>query len=340
MPSWRSGRRRSPRHRRHRDAYAPSGDASLGIVTSDRLSVCAEALPDASVLTLGMVWPLPTEPIARFAASGRRLVVVEELDPFLETEIRAAGIACEGKTLFSMLGEYSSTGIRAALGSAGAPDGAFSCDLLPAAVNRPPVLCAGCPHKGLFLALARLKAVVMGDIGCYTLGSLPPMNAMDACVCMGASIGMAHGADKAAGPSMSARTVAVIGDSTFIHSGITGLINAVYNRSASTVVILDNSITGMTGHQQNPTTGLDIRLAAAPAVDLEALCAAVGVRSVRVVDPADSAASQKVLAEEMAKPEVSSSSRDAPARSSRPAAELKPPCWIPTSAPVAVPASG
>lgn len=282
------------------------GASDFGIVTSGvAYQYVCEALPDASVLKLGMIWPLPREVIAEFAASVCRLVVIEELDPFLETEIRAAGIPCEGKALFSPLGEYSATAIRAMLDPAGKPDGAFSCDLLPQAPGRPPVMCAGCPHKGLFLALSRLKSVVMGDIGCYTLGALAPMNAMDACVCMGASIGMAHGADKATDGEMSAHTVAVIGDSTFIHSGITSLINAVYNRSAATVVILDNSITGMTGHQQNPATGLDIRLQPSPALDLEALCAAIGVQSIRVVDPADTYASQKALTEEMAKPVVS-----------------------------------
>ena len=282
------------------------GTSGLGIIASGvAYQYVREALPDASVLKLGMMWPLSMKVIGRFAASVNRLVVVEELDPFLETEIRAAGIACEGKALFSLLGEYSASAIHAALGAPGSPDGAFACELLPPAPGRPPVMCAGCPHKGIFLALSRLKAVVMGDIGCYTLGALAPMNAMDACVCMGASIGMAHGADKATDSAMSARTVAVIGDSTFIHSGITNLVNAVYNRSATTVVILDNSITGMTGHQQNPSTGLDIRLQASPVLDLEALCAAVGVRSIRHVDPADTYASQAVLAEEMAKPEVS-----------------------------------
>ncbi len=286
--------------------FVHRGGSGLGIVTSGvAYEYVREALPDASVLKLGMIWPLSTELVAGFASTVDRLVVIEELDPFLENEIRAAGIACEGKALFSLLGEYSVSSIQAVLGDEGSTDGAFSCDLLPAAPGRPPVMCAGCPHKGLFLALSRLKAVVMGDIGCYTLGALAPMNAMDACVCMGASIGMAHGADKATDAAMSARTVAVIGDSTFIHSGITNLINAVYNRSAVTVVILDNSITGMTGHQQNPSTGLDIRMQAAPVLDLEALCAAIGVRSIRVVDPADTFASQKVLAEEMAKPEVS-----------------------------------
>ncbi len=281
------------------------GSSGLGIVTSGlAYQYVREALPDASVLKLGMIWPLSIDLIRDFAATVDRLVIVEELDPFLETEIRAAGIPCEGKSLFSLLGEYTATEIQAVL-TGTLPTAAVSCDVMPAALARPPVMCAGCPHKGLFLALSRLKAVVMGDIGCYTLGALAPMNAMDACVCMGASIGMAHGADKAGTPELTGHTVAVIGDSTFIHSGVGNLINAVYNRSAITVVILDNSITGMTGHQQNPTTGLDIRLQPAPTLDLEALCAAIGVRSIRVVDPADTFASQKVLAEELAKPEVS-----------------------------------
>ena len=152
---------------------------------------------------------------------------------------------------------------------------------------RPPVMCAGCPHKGLFMALSRLKLIVTGDIGCYTLGAITPTNAMDTCVCMGASVGMAHGMDKATDGALSRHTVAVIGDSTFLHSGMTGLLNSVYNQSDSTILILDNSITGMTGHQQNPATGRDIRLREAPAVDLEALCRVLGAASVRVVDPAD-----------------------------------------------------
>lgn len=282
------------------------GSAELGIITSGMPSqYVREALPEASVLKLGLIWPLPLDLIRRFAATVRRLVVVEELDPILETEIRAAGIACEGKNLFTLQGEYTTALLRRALTDTPEPAAAFSQAELTPAPNRPPVMCAGCPHKGLFLALNRLKAVVTGDIGCYTLGALAPTSAMDTCVCMGASVGMAHGIDKATDGVMSRRTVAVIGDSTFMHSGITGLLNSVYNRGASTVVILDNSITGMTGHQQNAASGFDIHQKPAPAVDLEALCRAVGVQSIRVTDPVDTIATQQALAAAMAEDTVS-----------------------------------
>lgn len=282
------------------------GSSDLGIITSGAAyQYVREALPDASVLKLGMIWPLPEALIRSFSKKVKRLVVIEELDPFLENEILTMGIACEGKSLFSLNGEYSTAMIRAALAPDTVTTSAVSKESLVTAPGRPPVMCAGCPHKGLFMALSRLKAQVMGDIGCYTLGALPPTSAMDACVCMGASIGMAHGFDKATDASDSKKTVAVIGDSTFLHSGITNLINAVYNGSSITVIILDNSITGMTGHQQNASTGMDIRLNPAPAVSLEALCESVGVRSVRVIDPVDTKEAQRVIKEELEKPFVS-----------------------------------
>ncbi len=234
------------------------GDRKLGIITSGMpFQYVREAVPNASVLKLGLIWPLPIELIRAFAASVDRLVIVEELDPFLETEIRAAGIACEGKALFTLLGEYSVARLKQVLAPGEALTPAFDSTELTPAPGRPPVMCAGCPHKGLFMALSRLKLIVAGDIGCYTLGALTPTNAMDACLCMGASIGMAHGMDKVTDAEMSRKTVAVIGDSTFLHSGVTSLINCVYNHSNSTLIILDNSITGMTGHQQNPATGLE-----------------------------------------------------------------------------------
>jgi len=280
--------------------------ADLGIVTAGiSYQYVREALPDASILKLGLIWPLPLDLIRSFAASVRRLVVVEELDPFLENEIRAAGIACEGKALFTLQGEYSAALLRHKLSGNPDPAPALDKNELTPAPGRPPVMCAGCPHKGLFLALNRLKVIVTGDIGCYTLGALSPTNAMDTCVCMGASIGMAHGMDKATDGEMSGRTVAVIGDSTFLHSGVTSLINCVYNRSNSTIIILDNSITGMTGHQQNPATGLNIRLQPAPAIDLAELCRVIGVSSIREVDPADTWEVEKTVAEEIAKAGVS-----------------------------------
>ncbi len=288
---------------RHEVTY---GSGSLGIVTSGTASqYVKEALPDASVFKLGLVWPLPLNDLRAFAGKVDRLVIVEELDPIIETELRAAGIACEGKALFTPLGEYSTSLLRRVLTGEAEPVAALDREALTAAPPRPPVMCAGCPHKGLFMALSRLKVIVNGDIGCYTLGALNPTNAMDTCVCMGASIGMAHGMDKASDAALSRRTVAVIGDSTFLHSGMTSLLNSVYNRSDSTILILDNSITGMTGHQQNPASGRDIRLHEAPAVDLAELCRVLGAATVREVDPADTKQVEKAVAEEVARNGVS-----------------------------------
>ncbi|MCQ2483199.1 MAG: indolepyruvate ferredoxin oxidoreductase subunit alpha [Clostridia bacterium] len=281
-------------------------DSKLGIITAGAsYQYVRDGAPDASVLKLGMVWPLPIDLIKDFASKVDRLVVVEELDPFIETEIKAAGVKCEGKELFTLLGEYTADMVRSALTSDPKFETGLNKESLPTPPGRPPVLCAGCPHKGLFLALNRLKVQVMGDIGCYTLGALPPMQAIDACVCMGASVGMAHGFDKATDGADSRKTVGVIGDSTFMHSGITNLLNAVYNESSITLIILDNSITGMTGHQQNPATGKNIRLKDAPALDLEGLCRSLGVASIRVVDPVDTFECEKVIKEELDKNIVS-----------------------------------
>jgi len=278
----------------------------IGIITSGiTYQFVKEALPNASVLKLGMVWPINMEIISDFAKKVKRLVVIEELDPFIETTIKSSGIKCEGKELFTLLGEYSISMIRKALTENAGPVSAINTEALSMAPGRPPVMCAGCSHKGIFMALGRLGAIVTGDIGCYTLGALPPTNAMDICVCMGASIGMAHGFDKATDSALSSKTVAVIGDSTFLHSGITGLINSVYNQSQSTIIILDNSITGMTGHQQNPCTGITITNSPSPKVNLLALCEAVGVTSIRTVDPADTFVTQKIILEEMKKECVS-----------------------------------
>ena len=279
----------------------------IGVISASvAYQYAKEAFPeDTSFLKLGLTWPLPMDLIRDFASKVDRLVIVDELDPFMEPEIKAAGIACEGKDLFTLQGEYSARMIRSVLSSEALPEKALDLDKLPKAPGRPPLLCAGCPHKGMFLALNRAKVQVMGDIGCYTLGTLPPTAAMDVSVCMGASVGMAHGFDKASDGEDSKKTVAVIGDSTFLHSGITNLINAVYNQSAITVMILDNSITGMTGHQQNPASGKNIRLQPAPAIDLETLCRSVGVTSVRTVDPVDTFEVEKIVKEEIAKDCVS-----------------------------------
>ena len=261
-----------------------------------------EAFPTAPVLKLGMVWPLPERMIRAFAASVEELIVVEELDPFLELHIKSMGIACHGKDIIPNQGELNSFIVRKAV----EPDsiGELFAPLdLP---MRPPNMCAGCPHRGLFYGLSKMKNVfISGDIGCYTLGFLPPLSAMDACVCMGASITMAHGMAKAMGKSGEGRIVAVLGDSTFMHSGITGLLNAVYNKSYASVIILDNRTTAMTGHQENPASGRTILGEPAPALDLEQLCRALGVQRVVVVNPHDIEATRKVLKEEVESPDLS-----------------------------------
>ncbi len=261
------------------------GSEKLGIIASG-IAFCyaREAFgDDASYLKLGMIHPLPEKLIRDFAASVDRLVVIEELDDVFETQIKKLGIACEGKALFSPIGEYSAEAIRKVL----LGEETKGYQLSAPVPGRPPVLCPGCPHRGVFYVLSKMKVFVSGDIGCYTLGALPPLGALDTTLCMGASVSGLHGYVKASGGEAAQNSVAVIGDSTFIHSGITGLINIVYNQSNSTVMILDNSITGMTGHQQNPCTGLTLKNTPAYAVDLEALCRSVGVRRVTIVDPFD-----------------------------------------------------
>jgi len=276
-------------------------DTAIGIVTSGAsYQYVCDALPNASTLKLGMVYPLPMKLIASFATKVQRLIVIEELEGLIEKDIKAAGIPCEGKNLTGIQGELSVERIKSAVLGVPMPDA--GAEDLPA---RPPVLCPGCPHRGVFYDINRLGLRVMGDIGCYTLAALPPLSAMDACLCMGASIGMAGGAERAQGREFSKKTVAVLGDSTFLHSGITSLVDAVYNQEAITVLILDNRITGMTGHQQNPATGLDIHNQPAPAVNLEKLCEACGVKHVVVVDPFDLKATEKALREETARDEVS-----------------------------------
>ncbi|NLI22427.1 MAG: indolepyruvate ferredoxin oxidoreductase subunit alpha [Clostridiales bacterium] len=276
-------------------------DTAMGVITSGAsYQYVRDALPNASTLKLGMVYPLPMKLIASFASKVDQLIVMEELEGLIEKDIKAAGIACEGKKYTGLQGELSVERIRSAV--LGTPMPEAGPEDLPA---RPPVLCPGCPHRGVFYELNRLGLRVMGDIGCYTLAALPPLSAMDACLCMGASIGMAGGAERAQGKEFSRGTVAVLGDSTFLHSGITSLVDAVYNREAITVLILDNRITGMTGHQQNPASGREIHGEAAPAVDLEQLCRACGVEHVRVVDPFELKALEQVLREETARDAVS-----------------------------------
>lgn len=257
-------------------------DTKIGVITSGvSYQYAKEALGDkASYLKLGLVNPLPEKLIRDFAAKVQTLYIIEELDPVIENHVRKLGINCIGKEKFTLIGEYSQSYLREKiLGE--------TTDTLSFGENvpvRPPVMCAGCPHRGVFYTLKKLNCVVSGDIGCYTLGAAAPLQAMDTTICMGASISGLHGMNKA-DKSGENRRVAVIGDSTFIHSGVTGLINIAYNGSDSTVIVLDNSITGMTGHQNNPANGKDIYGDPANAVDLEALCKAVGINRVRAVDP-------------------------------------------------------
>ena len=285
------------------------------------------------VLKLGLVYPLPEKLIAQFLSKTEKALIVEELSPFIENIIKTFGLRTKiiGKDALPAVGELSAALVRGAILAHCGPG------QLPAAPQteqpttpsrtdqpieqppterpaaqpqidlpiRPPVFCPGCPHRSVFYILKKLKLIVCGDIGCYTLGALPPLQAMDACVCMGASIGMAHGFDKARGAPFSQKTVAVIGDSTFMHSGITGLLNIVYNKGCSTVMVLDNEITGMTGHQQNPSTGRTLRGEETRRADIAKLCEAIGVNNVRVEDPFDIAALEKAVKEELARPEPS-----------------------------------
>ncbi len=274
------------------------GSTSLGIICSGTCyRYVKEVFGDkASVLKLGLVNPLPETLIKDFAAKVDRLVVIEELDPIIENHCRAMGLSVEGKELFPMEGEFSQNLIRRVFGLP-VHEGVSADEAIPV---RPPVMCAGCPHRGLFYTLAKHNVTVIGDIGCYTLGMAQPLNAVDSVLCMGASVSGVHGFNKIGGKESESRTVAVIGDSTFMHSGMTGLVNISYNASNSTVIILDNSITGMTGHQQNPTTGYNIHGDPAAKVDLEAFCRAIGINRVTVVDPYDLAACERAITEELA----------------------------------------
>ena len=276
--------------------------AKLGVIASGiAYQYAKEALGDrANYLKLGVVWPLPEKKILDFAAKCETVYVLEELDPFIEEHCKALGVKVVGKDAFTMLGEYSPNLIKKViLGEAVEEPPAADIPV------RPPVMCAGCPHRGTFYVLKKLGLTVAGDIGCYTLGSAPPLSSIDTTVCMGASVSAAHGMAKARGEEFAKKLVSVIGDSTFIHSGITGLIDVVYNKGIHTVIILDNSITGMTGHQDNPTTGKTIRGEATKQTDLELLCKAVGIDSVRVADPFDVKNFEKVVKEEVAKDEPS-----------------------------------
>ena len=274
----------------------------IGFITSGvSYLYVKEAFPDASVLKLGMVWPLNERLIREFASKVEDLYVVEELDPFLETHIKAMGIRLRGKELVPAIGELNTDKVRSAI--TGEP---LSKGLSPVEIPmRPPNMCPGCPHRGTFHALRKLRLFVSGDIGCYTLAALPPLRAMDMCVCMGASVSMAHGIDKALGRDALGKAVAVIGDSTFLHSGVTGLMDIVYNKGASTVVILDNRITAMTGQQENPSSGHTLMGEPARELDIEALCRAVGVRHVYTVNPHELKRTEALIKREVERPEPS-----------------------------------
>lgn len=276
-------------------------DKSVGIITSSTCyqyvkEVCGDRYP---VLKLGMINPLPVEKIKNFAASVEKVIVVEELDGIIEAHCSSIGVKVTGKELFGCIGEFSQNIVAEKLGFT--PNSGSKLDEnIPA---RPPVMCAGCPHRGLFYTLKKNKLNVMGDIGCYTLGAAAPLAAIDSTICMGASVSGLHGFNKAG--DNCGKSVAVIGDSTFMHSGVTGLINIAYNESNSTVIILDNSITGMTGHQQNPTTGFNLKGDPCTKIDLESLCKAVGIRRVKVVDPYNLKECDEVIREEVAAEEPS-----------------------------------
>lgn len=258
-----------------------------------------------------MVNPLPEKLLLDFAKGKELLLVVEELDPVIETYCKSLGLSVHGKDVLPMTGEFSQNLLAEKLSKAfpklaeligTIPSGRKLDEEIP---GRPPVMCAGCPHRGLFYTLSKNKCTVLGDIGCYTLGAAAPLSSIDMTLCMGASVSAIHGFNKALGEESEKRTVAVIGDSTFMHSGMTGLANIAYNQSNSTVIILDNSITGMTGHQQNPTTGYNIKGDPAGKIDLESLCRAMGIRRVTVVDPYDLDACDRAVKEELATPEPS-----------------------------------
>lgn len=279
------------------------GDTKLGIITSSTSYQYAKEVfgDNASILKLGMVYPLPVNLIKDFAAKVDRLIVLEELDPIIENHVKQLGIKVEGKSLFPICGEFSQNLIRECMGM----DKAETITVDEAVPARPPVMCAGCPHRGIFYTLKKNKCMVYGDIGCYTLGAVAPLNAMDLNVCMGASCSGLHGFNLAMGEAGESNSVGVIGDSTFVHSGITGITDIAYNMTNSTIIILDNSITGMTGHQQNPTTGKNLRGEPAGKIDLEALCRALGFNRVTVVDPYNLAEVDRVLKEELAVKEPS-----------------------------------
>ena len=279
------------------------GESKVGIITSGiSYEYAKEVMPEASYLKLGMVYPLPREMIRSFASRVEKLFIVEELDPFIEEQVRAMGIEVTGKNLFPLCGELNPGLVERGLRGLLQVPKEETYKNLPA---RPPIMCPGCPHRGIFSILSKMKLFVTGDIGCYTLGFLPPLSAIDTCVCMGASIGHAMGLDKALGEEALGKVVAVIGDSTFLHSGITSLLNVVYNKGAVTLIILDNRTTAMTGRQDHPGTGFTLKGEETSRVDLVKLSKALGVKHVKVVDPYQLASTERVIKREVRRPEPS-----------------------------------
>jgi indolepyruvate ferredoxin oxidoreductase alpha subunit len=281
--------------------------ADLGVICSGVVyQYVREILPEASILKLGMVHPLPHDLIRDFASKVKTLLVIEELDPFIEEQVKAMGLSVTGKALFSLCGELSPGRIRNALEQGGllakVTSAPLTVEKLP---PRPPNMCPGCPHRGVFYLLNRLNAYVTGDIGCYTLGFLPPLNAMDTCVCMGASISNASGIVRSLPREEQKRVVAVIGDSTFLHTGVNSLMEMAWNQAPATVLILDNRITAMTGRQENPASGFTLNGEVAPEVNIADLCRAIGIKHVVTVDPYDLVATRAVLEAEMQRPEPS-----------------------------------
>lgn len=274
------------------------GNKEIGIITSGiNYQYVKETLPEVSVLKLGWANPLPQKLIKQFVSQVDKAYVVEDLEPFIEEHIKAWGIEVVGKDIFPRTGELSPELVEAKIlgDNAGSEAAATAAEPIPV---RPPVLCAGCPHRGMYYVINKLKLMVTGDIGCYTLGALPPLEAMDSCICMGASIGTALGMEKARGEEFGSKLVAVIGDSTFMHSGITGLLDVVYNKGNTTTLILDNRTTAMTGHQENPGTGLTLKQEPTHEVNLPELVKALGIKRVRVLDPYDLDKVEVVLKEE------------------------------------------
>jgi indolepyruvate ferredoxin oxidoreductase alpha subunit len=280
------------------------GDTALGIVTCGvAYQYAKEIFPRASILRLGMTYPLPPMLVRHFASEVDRLIVIEELDPFLEEEIKLMGVECEGKSIFPMCGEFDPRVVRESAIEAGLLPQSASVPLalnkvegrdMPEIPSRPPVLCPGCPHRSVFHILSKRRVAVAGDIGCYTLGLLPPLSAIHTCGCMGAGIGVAHGAAQA---GIGERMVAVIGDSTFFHTGLPALLNVAYNKSDVVTIILDNRITGMTGHQHNPGTGYTLQLEETPSLELEPLVRALGIDRVKTVPAFDVKALDETLKE-------------------------------------------